>query len=742
MNRAVLVVSVAALGAVLSVSSCSVTAIPAPSAVASFLVENHGVYVRVPLADGGGLRVPLGVSSSCVAQYADGGVPNEVRGTKGCRYLIPRGPIEIDVGATALDRNGQAMRTFNGPVAFKVLPGDLSNDVTGRWGTVVDGVLQGTVKATHQYGQVRVWVEDAPPEPLYVLFDAGVDGGVDGGEVVDVAKLPNEPATRTYASGLSPTNFFEDQTMQRLQMPDGFDNRSSPFVGEFVSVGKNPESGERLLQNCAADPARNGQQSLMVVTGIDPSGFFVTDITGCRLIEQPTDATGRTIVRTAEPPEPCLVTLADGGTTTIDQTTETSGTCQISQRTCTKGGSQCARYLPGTFGSMFVFNYNFPDGLNQGDLLFTVSGSIQEFTSTTQMVFPGWTIAESVRLLPPEQWNKWLNFVKPPVINGRLCGLDDSNPPFVTDALCGMSSTNLKLESLESSLVRVKGVRFPKRFVNCDYNGDGTVPFFCNRSDRDEQNRTIYSWGNCDFNVPPAPEAPNDTAERTCLQNCVLNRGENRHDGFCSEKATFDGFGQFVVEMAAPGPAWARLDDSLGKRITSVVLPAADGGVATPVTISGLSFDTSRGYEAGASIALACDVPVSYRDALAKLGGTLAAAEVAELDLDPTEDSLVVTSMAGAGTCSVSFNPHMMINLITKDSIPELNVNCDEADTVADRATQCKYLHGATFDVMGHLKQVQPGRPRWVVTPRDPDDVCCYPGEGLGCPKPIKACAQ
>jgi hypothetical protein len=35
---------------------------------------------------------------------------------------------------------------------------------------------------------------------------------------------------------------------------------------------------------------------------------------------------------------------------------------------------------------------------------------------------------------------------------------------------------------------------------------------------------------------------------------------------------------------------------------------------------------------------------------------------------------------------------------------------------------------------------VQPARPRWLVTPRYADDLCCHPGPGLSCPAPIKPC--
>jgi hypothetical protein len=92
------------------------------------------------------------------------------------------------------------------------------------------------------------------------------------------------------------------------------------------------------------------------------------------------------------------------------------------------------------------------------------------------------------------------------------------------------------------------------------------------------------------------------------------------------------------------------------------------------------------------------------------------------------------------GVCTVSVNSRTRINVMTRDAIPDLQVDCDEHDADANKAQQCLNLHGATFDVVGHLKQVTAARPRWQVMPRDADDVCCRPGPGLECPKPIKSC--
>lgn len=706
--------------AALALAGCPTLSAPERPQLAGFQVKVMGVFTS-----SGGTRAALRVVTRCEAQYGGAAnVPAEVKGTKACRYVIPLGEIEIDVEATAVDVGGQAIATFNGPVAFKVLPGDLSGGYSGRWGLAELGVVKATVKSIHQYGEVRVWVEDAPPKPIY-------DGGALVGTVQD---LPPE-VPRTYATGASAPIFFDDQTLQSLQTPDTFDNRGSPFVGEFVAVGKNPESGEVLLQTCADDPLRDQQPALMVVTGLDPAGFFVTDISACRLVERASDGAGNT-VRTLELPEPCLATLEDGGTAPIETTDAGLGTCQISRGACATR-SACKPYLPGAFASMFVYNYNYPDGLNEGDLLFTLAGSIQEFTSTTQMVFPSWSIAESVRLLPPEQWNKWLDFARPYPLGGRTCGWDDVAEPFLTDQLCGHNRRNMKMESLESGLVQLRNVRFPRVYENCDFNGDGTVPFFCESRDQDGN----WVWASCDFeNVEPEAER----VERLCTQDCVVGAGKHQGE-ICSELSTFRGFGQFVVELGPAGPGWAGLDDSLPARYRQVVAPAAvdpgDGGVPVAASVR------TQAFGAGIEVAVVCDQPARFKvgDDLVTAGpgdALLAAGQVARVTISGNETSVAFVATGAAATCAVGENTKARINLLTRDALPQLNVNCREDDPDTEAAAQCQALHAATFDIIGHLRHVQPARPRWMVIPRSPFDVCCHPGPGLDCPRPVAKCKE
>jgi hypothetical protein len=640
----------------------------------------------------------LPVVQSCAARY--GGslaqVPQEVRGTPDCRYAIPRGPLRAELSITALDGVNEPLSTFSGPVAFRVVPGALTGDYTTRWAQLTNGQGTGSVVASHVYSEVRVWVQDEPPQVDYV------DGKVTG----DTSKLPAEPPVRTYATGLSPSIYFEEPTVGRVQEPPTPDNnRLSPFERQFLTIGRAPETGEPLKQNCPDFPALpegqfypwqdpnggrapgtnfftedgkrvrdpgNEQFMTLVVTGTDPSGFFVTDLSACKTPEvTPTDTRFWL-------PEP-------------------------------------TRVLPGTYGSLYIYNYSFPEDLYPGDLLWTLSGSVQEFTGTTQLTFPAWTVREHVRELPQSQWNKYLDLVKPAEVTGRLCGF--TNEPNVSDALCGFNYNNMKMESLESALVKVPNVRFPQVFKNCNLNGDNEVPFFCPSGG---------SWTAC------PGEAAGAAAERQCNIDCTIGRGEFEGK-VCSEKNSFTNFGQFVVELAGPGPRQAGLDDSLPARIQALSV--------------GKEAVASGSFGVGTQLRIWCDAPV--RVAFGPRG-TQATAESMPLAANKRLDHTlagtqqVVSFLADGenvtGTCQVAANTRTRINIVTRDAVPDLQVDCSEQDPDAEKARECRNLHGATFDVVGHLRQVTAARPRWMVMPRDADDLCCRPGVGLECPKLIKPC--
>ncbi|MBX5481775.1 MAG: hypothetical protein IRZ16_08025 [Myxococcaceae bacterium] len=672
------------LAALMICAGCYELPPPPRPELTSFSVTVNGIYAPRPEPDGGTVQfgddgMPIPVVQACVKKYGSPAeVPPAKRGTTECPYAIFRGEVEFDVTVSALGKKGEKLTSFTGPVSFRVVPGDLTGKYAYRTMQVTGGTGHGVVKVAHLYGEVRVWVSDAPPE---AITDAGVV----------VPGAPAEPEQRTFATGISEPVWFEDPTLAKVQIPDDFDNRTSPFVGQFLTIGRPPEGGTVLRQSCPDDPEHDGKEAQLVVTGIDPSGFFVTDLTACRVKEQLVDSSGQVQVRVPEP---------DG-------------------------------FMPGTFGSMFIYNYSYPDGLDQGDLLWSVSGAVQEFTSTTQLTFPSWNIRDKVRTRPESEWNVYLSQVPIPELNERICGSDDKPEPFLTDILCGHNRRNMKIESLESALVRVSNVRFSDTFRNCDFDGDGEVPFFCEQKDAFGN----WVWGECGaFDGQPSQLTETQRAELACNIECVTGQGDDAHT-LCSEQATFVGFGQFIIELAGPGPAAAHFDESLPAKVEKITVGSTSVGARTEL------WD-------GADVRLYCDAPVHYRFGQDPFDASvddplLPAHRMLEHTLGFGEPNLELITDGNApqgATCWASIATHVRINLITRDAVPELQPNCSESDPDAEKAYQCKLLHAARFDIVGHLRQVQPARPRWVILPRDKDDICCRPGEGLECPKPFQPC--
>jgi hypothetical protein len=657
--------------------------------VSSFKVEVRGVFS----VDAAEKRTALLVVSSCAARYgSQEAVPAAERGTENCRYAIPKGMVDVDLAITAMDRKGQPLDTFNGPVSFRVVPGDLVGLYRKRWTELRNGEGTGTVRVHHLYGDVRVWVQDEPPQVDFA--DGGVRGGAPDGGPDDLP--PMDSGTYSYATGLATPLYFEEPTLARVQEPDSpSNNRLSPFGGQFLTVGRPPESGAPLIQSCPPgydprDPTKkdpnDGKLVTMVVTGTDPGGFFVTDLTACRAREITTNGAN---VRTPEP----------------------SG------------------FLPGTYGSIYIYNYSFPEGLYPGDLLWSLSGSVQDFAATTQLTFPSWVIRERVRDLPPTEWEKYLKLVPVPELNMRHCGMDNQVVPYVTDALCGYSYASMKLESLESALVKLRRVRMPEVFKSCDANGNNTVPFFC-------PGPSGGAWTACAEDTPGDTDVP----ERQCAINCIVGLGEFAGK-LCAERTQYTGFGQFVVEMPGPGPREAGLDDVLDRRTQVInVSPFESRGTTTALT---------TGVNGPAQARVWCDTPVRVRFGPANVRATiddapLAAKVLLERTLTGTEQHVAVLAdgdVVGKGQCHVSLNSRTRINVVTRDAVPDLQVDCSEDDADTERARQCRLLHGATFNITGHLRQVSAARPRWIVYPRDVDDMCCFPGPEGECPRPIKPCA-
>jgi hypothetical protein len=128
------------------------------------------------------------------------------------------------------------------------------------------------------------------------------------------------------------------------------------------------------------------------------------------------------------------------------------------------------------YNHLYVYSFNYPEDLEEGDRIDMLMGTTQDFSGCTQISFPAWKRAESETKdplpyrVPPAE----LDTVLPPaLLTPAICSLGSSQ---TTGHLCGHSKKNWTMEKLESARVRIESVKIPDVFVNCDYNSDTEIP--------------------------------------------------------------------------------------------------------------------------------------------------------------------------------------------------------------------------------------------------------------------------
>ncbi len=381
------------------VCSPSILINPPRSGPKRFEVSSPALLVAAILLAGCVEERPLveRTASFDVQVAADLGTPDEP-------LPFPDEPIEVDVTVRALSNRGGVREGFSGPVALFVQPGDISGA----------GMGPVTVELESGTGGARVWLERVYG-PTHVCAED---------------RLGREPS---YAVGCSDRFHFEMPSVAQLQITDN--NAESPMEGAYVDI-------------------RAGD---LIVTGVYPEGFFLTDLA-------------------AEP---------------------------VPER-------------PGDFGSIFIFNFSYPEGISIGDRLSSVSGTVQVFVGSTQLVFPSWVHREGPR-------GGHDDLPEPVEMTAEIC---DAATSGTTAGLCGHSTSNLDIESLESALVTVRGARTPTRWVDCDFNRDGHVA----------------NWDPRCHQHPIDPSLETYCAEIECNTECNLDKE-------CTELSSYRQYGQWAVTL-------------------------------------------------------------------------------------------------------------------------------------------------------------------------------------------------
>lgn len=315
---------------------------------------------------------------------------------------------------------------------------------------------------------------------------------------------------RSYSVGVSPILHFDQPTLAAINaLPPGVNQNTTSFFlslgnrGDFVRMER---VGEVFAPRTSPeDPCRLASplpsKRDLIVTAIDDQGFYVTDL--------------------AEPPHP---------------------------------------RRPGNFGHIYVYNFNFPEGLSVGDRLESLEGSIQEFSGHTQLSFPVYR-ASRCPLVEGDDAGK-VQAQEREVLLEALAALE-ARAPHLDRAICGTgvgalscghANSNFDIESLESALVVVEEVQTPDLWVRCDFDGNGQAATYQQRTPTfvcgDETDPECACMRACHLGeVFPPPGAP--------FEADFADRGFDATGTTCTELTAYETYGQYAVRMVEngqPGP--------------------------------------------------------------------------------------------------------------------------------------------------------------------------------------------
>lgn len=351
-------------------------------------------------------------------------------------------------------RDNRRVTSFNGWVALSMAPG-VFRSVTGPAGSVLgnmvkltNGVAEGLqVTVARGYGESRIWAEEQGYAPVDPRRTPAP--ACANGRDDDGDGFVDFPADLGCAAA-------NDDTERAGSYAVGTSEPMFFSLPNIVDVqGRSaitPLLGERVTirgRITPDAPPMGDRRHRIVVTQTDNSGFFVTD---------------------------------------IDDTSCDGGPC---------------------YNSLYSFNFRSPDGMRPCDLIDTLTGSVAEFVSTTQLAQPGYQIGLAWR---------------PNDAASGQCLIPD--PVEITPTTLAM---DVLMERHESSLTRARDVRLPTLIgpgvapngvpsagaTNCDLNGDGSI---------------TYDGG----------------AENQCADACAA-------DVTCSEWSNWNRYGQITVTLPSTG---------------------------------------------------------------------------------------------------------------------------------------------------------------------------------------------
>ncbi len=462
-----------------------------------------------------------------------------VEGETGCDSPLPLshegGWTRLVLDLQMLDAQGDPYDAYDGRVMIKMIPGKVKMPLFQMQGGRLEHVA---VDVRYGFG-----------DDCHVLVEA-IDEGGEG------------------VAGVGPRLCFENPTVQDVQTSDR--SYRSPMNQTQVHI----------------------DGGTLVATGISQKGFFLTDVSRCvPKPETPTDGssaldcsrshmTERFVLYGTEPYtfvadellqeegfELVVAGEADPGPFPEDQYQVRVDGARVSVSRVP--GSQVPEGTPLAlrwvsarnalyFGSLYVFTFHAPFGVDVGSRLCSVSGAVTEFLGLTEIGFPTYRVyleggaASAQRTRPyseeevpdPRDDESYI-FVECPMENP-----DWKGPAFVPDPIRLKGADfpgaevpvyddrHMVLDPYESALVELHDVRLPTQWRSCDIDGSRMVDR-CYDQDREE--------GRCD---------QNQKDENDCEMACTtagaayLRPGERPEDYVgCTELTNYRNFGQFVADV-------------------------------------------------------------------------------------------------------------------------------------------------------------------------------------------------
>lgn len=338
-------------------------------------------------------------------------------GTADCPrpFADTRTPTRMRLTVTALDKKAQPLTSYAGIAVLDVRPGQLAVEVAaGQWGVppagltarFAAGVAEVDVAIMHAFGATRVWVEDC---------GTSAERG-------------------SFATGVSPELFFVGPRVDQVNYTT--DNTTSPLIPRFTNVcaiAGDPRYGLGTNEDGATDFV--GWSHGRAVNAPPPAMGNYLEMSGCSAAEHDASIASGGCER-----GPLVVTgIGNEGFFFTD----------VSPAAQARG-----------FASMYVFNFNYPDNLEVGDVLLWVRGTPVEFTGSTQVGNPTWR---------RDPGGKRLDLVPKPV---------KISPTLYRDSLRTYGRNRpeaLELEKLESAVVCMDNLAPARELRDCDSNASASI---------------------------------------------------------------------------------------------------------------------------------------------------------------------------------------------------------------------------------------------------------------------------